>query len=246
MYRQRFRAAREPNCSERAPTASRTTVTRASMDPDLARPPWRSCERYVGCFEALRITRGKVMRKCNNWVLVGALALVLTAPSIAAASEPTQPEAPAAPVSTTTTTAASLDVNEPTVEPKTTQTTFFNKPLFLTGAALLGASYGTSAIVAATNDRKEDKKLYYPVAGPWMDLANRDCRARPCSNENLSKLMLVANGVVQGVGALGVVSSIFVPERTTRDWWLIGNERLHVAPAEVGDLGVGLRAGGTF
>jgi len=33
--------------------------------------------------------------------------------------------------------------------------------------------------------------------------------------------------VFQGLGALGVLSSFFVPERRTRNWYLIGGGRRH-------------------
>jgi hypothetical protein len=115
----------------------------------------------------------------------------------------------------------------------------------ITGAILLGGSYGASAIVAATSERPEDEKLYYPVVGPWMDLYARDCDANPCSTKTLDQVLLIGSGVVQGLGALGVVMSILVPEKTTRSWYLIGNESLSVVP-QVGRYTTGIGAVGRF
>ncbi len=95
-------------------------------------------------------------------------------------------------------------------------------------------------------DREDDKKLVYPVAGPWMDLANRDCVNNNCSNEDLNKALLIADGVVQGIGALGVLMSFVLPEKTTRRWYLIGQDGTHVTPMKMGYAGFGLGAVGRF
>jgi hypothetical protein len=69
-------------------------------------------------------------------------------------------------------------------------------------------------VTAAISDRDEDKKLFIPVVGPWMDLADRDCNARGCGgNEDVNKAMLITSGVVQGAGVLLAVSSLFIPEK---------------------------------
>jgi hypothetical protein len=134
---------------------------------------------------------------------------------------------------------------EPIIDAQTTSSSRPNRPLLITGAILLGGSYGASAIVAATSERREDEKLYYPVVGPWMDLYARDCEADHCSTKTLDQVLLVGSGVVQGLGALGLVLSVLVPETTTRSWYLIGNERLSVMP-QVGRYTTGLGAVGRF
>jgi hypothetical protein len=141
------------------------------------------------------------------------------------------------------------DPNEPVIDATTTRSVFPNRPLLATGLVLLAGSYGASVIVGGTADREDDKKLVYPVAGPWMDLANRvDCNttAGGCDNEDLYKGLLIANGIVQGLGALGVVTSLFVPEKVTRRWYLIGQGSTHIGPTNVGRSGFGLGAYGTF
>lgn len=119
---------------------------------------------------------------------------------------------------------------EPVIDPATTRRTVPNVPILVTGAVLLGGSYGASAIVAAASDRSADDKLFYPVVGPWMDLDKRDCGLDSCKSKTRDQVLLIGDGVLQGLGALGVVLSLVIPERTTRQWYLIGNERLTLAP----------------
>ena len=138
------------------------------------------------------------------------------------------------------------DPNEPVIDASTTRSTFLNRPLFITGLVLLGGSYGASAVIGATTDRADDKKLVYPVAGPWLDLANRDCGAQVCSHENTFKALLIGDGILQGLGALGILTSLIVPEKTTRHWYLIGAEGTHVGPTAVGRSGYGVGAYGRF
>jgi hypothetical protein len=125
--------------------------------------------------------------------------------------------------------------------------TWVNRPLMITGALVLVGSYIPSAIVAFTSDRPSDQKnLYYPIVGPWMDLADRDCSNRPCpSGDALGKVLLIGAGVGQGLGALGIVTSFFLPNKVTRNWYLVGNERTNFTPSRVG-TGYGLSASGKF
>jgi hypothetical protein len=122
-----------------------------------------------------------------------------------------------------------------------------NRPLLLSSFLLIGGTYGASAIDAATSGRDADHKyLYYPVVGPWMDYANRCDAGHPCNgNETGYKALLILDGVGQGLGALGMVTSLFIPERSTRNWFLIGGTDFHAAPSPVG-TGYGLGAGGAF
>lgn len=154
-------------------------------------------------------------------------------------------------VSTTTTTSSEFSPEPviPTVAdiPHKETRSFVNRPLLITSAVLLGGTYGASAIVAWTSSRDTDQKnLYIPVAGPWMNLADRQCDARPCNNEGLNKGLLIADGVAQGLGALGVVTSFFIPETTTKNWYLIGNSHVQATPMRVGVAGYGVGAVGSF
>jgi hypothetical protein len=91
-----------------------------------------------------------------------------------------------------------------------------NTTLLSTGTGLFLLSYGPAAVAAATSAREEDKRLFIPIAGPWLDLANRDCRARACGEtEDVAKAMIITSGVVQGAGALMALGSLIIPETTT-------------------------------
>jgi len=121
-----------------------------------------------------------------------------------------------------------------------------NRPLLVTSAILLVGSYVPMAAVAYTSDRPADQtNLYYPVVGPWMNLADRQCDIRACNNEGLNKAMLILDGVGQGLGALGVVTSFFLPNKATANWYLIGDEKTHAGPTRVG-TGYGFGAAGHF
>lgn len=120
------------------------------------------------------------------------------------------------PVGTTQTTAAPYvppggdRYSERTVERRP------NRTLLSTGAGIFVLSYGSSVVAGAISDRDADKRLFIPVVGPWMDLANRDCGANPCGgNEDVAKAMIVTSGVVQGAGLLLALSSLIIPESTS-------------------------------
>jgi len=120
----------------------------------------------------------------------------------------------------------------------TERQTWPNRPLLVTGTAVLVASYGASVIVAAASDRESDEKLYYPVVGPWISLSDRDCDVESCDNKGLGTALLIGSGVLQGGGALGMLVSLFVPEKTTESWYSFGNQDFMVTPvAGTGELG---------
>jgi hypothetical protein len=94
-----------------------------------------------------------------------------------------------------------------------------NRQLLHSGMFALGLPYVASVIVAATSDRSEDKNLYIPVAGPWIDLGNRSGCGQvgqaSCNTETAYKVLLIGNGILQGVGALEIVGSFLFPETHT-------------------------------
>ena len=163
-----------------------------------------------------------------------------------------------APTGTTTITQASVDspsgpiVSTPPPRPAESggseTTSYVNRPLLVTGLIFLGGTYAASAGVAAESSRASDRpNLYYPIAGPWMDIAQRNCNsAHPCSGETGNLTLLALDGIGQGLGAIALVSSFFVPEKKSRHWFFIGNDHFHAAPAQVGLGGYGLATAGTF
>lgn len=115
-----------------------------------------------------------------------------------------------------------------------------------TGTVLFGGSYAASVLVAASSSAPADpSNLYCPVAGPWSNLGTRSCDTRACNSEPADKTRLVLDGAGQGLGAAGLVTSLFVPERSTRGFYLIGDSWLHAAPTVMGG-GYGVLAAGAF
>ena len=159
--------------------------------------------------------------------------------------------AQSAPSSTTndpTATSAAMPAMQDVVIPVQETRPGPNVPMLLTGTVLLGGTYGASAIGAWQSIRHDDQKLYYPLVGPWMDLANRDCGPNPCSDEGLNKTLLIADGVAQGVGALLMVTSLFVPNGKRFLMFSAKNEttQFTVTPSRLASGGYGMAAVGTF
>jgi hypothetical protein len=173
-------------------------------------------------------------------------------PAPAPAAAPSPAAAPAEPPTLATSTAASgvapTSSDLPAPEAQTTTKSFINRPVLVTSLLFLGGTYLASAVDGATSGRDADRNnLFYPVVGPWMDYANRDCGVpNKCNaNEGGYKALLVLDGIGQGLGALGVITSFFIPEKTTRNWYLIGSSQFHAAPSPIG-TGYGLGAAGEF
>ncbi len=120
-----------------------------------------------------------------------------------------------------------------------------NQAMLSSGLFAFGVPYVTSVIVAAESEHQGDKHLYVPIAGPWMDLADRgDCGhlgQTPCDTETGYKVLLVVDGVFQGIGALDIVGAFLFPEtrvvRTAND-----RPRVVVAPTRMGPSGYGVAA----
>jgi hypothetical protein len=119
-----------------------------------------------------------------------------------------------------------------------------HRALLVTGLVVLGGSYGASAIVGAGSDRRADEKLFLPVVGPWLDLKSRDCGVNACGNEDVNKALLISDGALQGLGALGILLSLIIPEPRERPWYAVGSQTLYVAP-QVGRTN-GFSAAGEF
>ncbi len=147
------------------------------------------------------------------------------------------------PTSTTTTTSAYVPPSGDVYERETVIRP--NRPLLSTGVGIFVIGYGASAVTAAISDRDADKKLFIPVVGPWLDLAERDCDRNPCgSNEDLNKAMIITSGAVQGAGVLLGIGSLFIPEKVeTRR--VAAKPEVRLTPVSLG-RGAGFGAVGTF
>lgn len=96
------------------------------------------------------------------------------------------------------------------------------------GLVLLGLSYGPSAYVGLQAGTSYDRELVIPVAGPWMDLAQRpSCQepdlmgikppVDPCSFETAARTLLILSGATQGVGALLTVAGLPTHDEIVKD-----------------------------
>jgi hypothetical protein len=123
-----------------------------------------------------------------------------------------------------------------------------NSGLIASGILLLGSSYGVSVVAAGVSTYGPDNNLYAPVVGPWIDLADRKGQcgshgAPSCSDEKLNEALLIADGIVQGIGALQIAGGFLFPTRRT----VTRTEaaKLVVVPRFTGGQ-IGLAAAGTF
>lgn len=133
-----------------------------------------------------------------------------------------------------------FDPDAPKLNTEITRSSYPNRPLLTTGSVLLVSSYVPAVVGAAISDRQGDDNLYIPVAGPWMAMT------RGADEKPGYKALLIADGALQGVGALAVLSSLFIPEERTRRWRLLGqSESLRLTP-HVATRSVGLGASGRF
>jgi len=126
-----------------------------------------------------------------------------------------------------------------------------NPALLSSGITAVAVPYLASVVVAAESDHPGDHNLYIPVAGPWLDLAERHCEPGvQCHNEGLYKGLLIADGIVQGLGALQIVGAFVFPETITYTGAAsretpTRSATVRVAPTLVGS-GYGVAAIGAF
>lgn len=126
-----------------------------------------------------------------------------------------------------------------------------NRALLHSGVWTLGLSYVPALVVAISSTESYDKKLYIPVAGPWMDFASRDCKYN-CSHETVNKALLVTDGIFQGIGALQIVSSFLFPETHSavaasgKQHRVAKRPNFQIAPSRLGTAAYGLTAFGRF
>lgn len=135
------------------------------------------------------------------------------------------------------------------VEKTTTQATGPSMVMIGSGVIIFGASYVPAVVVGATSGLDADHTLFVPIAGPWIDLAQRpDCSpASQCNAENTNKVLLATDGVVQALGALTVVGGFLTPAReTTSVRTRHAGMKLHLLPARLGGSAYGVVALGDF
>ena len=121
-----------------------------------------------------------------------------------------------------------------------------NPFLFNSGLIVTGLSYTPALIVAVNSDRSEDKYLYAPFVGPWLDLAARD------DDDKLNNTLLVVDGVFQTIGLIEIVTSFMWADDGESDDGVVAAEAdggidvASVSPARFSGDGYGLMAVGRF
>jgi hypothetical protein len=172
--------------------------------------------------------------------------------AIAAATWPSASYADAAPAPSAATFPGTASVVEETsyVPP--------NRAILAGGLIAFAGAYAPSVVVAAANGNSFDNRLYIPIAGPWLDLAQRPgCAGSQfnCSRESGFAGLLIVDGVVQALGALATGLAFVVPERRTRVLSASADRArkiappklaVHVVPARLGGDGYGVAAFGGF
>jgi hypothetical protein len=93
--------------------------------------------------------------------------------------------------------------------------------LLIAGTAVLGASYVVSATIALTTDNTDDRWLFVPVFGPFLDLAAR--QGHTCSIGEIKdrcdlftashRFYLALDGIVQLTGSVLFVSGLAFPKK---------------------------------
>ena len=91
-----------------------------------------------------------------------------------------------------------------------------NVPLITSGFITFGIPYTISVFVGATSDREEDRALFIPLVGPWIDLATRRCPSLlgTCNGETAAKAGLIVDGIFQGLGVLTMASGFLWRSRS--------------------------------
>jgi hypothetical protein len=119
-----------------------------------------------------------------------------------------------------------------------------NPFLFSSGLVTTGLTYTPALIVAINSDRSEDKFLYAPFVGPWLDLATRD------DDSKVNRTLLVLDGVGQTIGALQLIASLMFVDThhaaVASDASETHIDVASVAPARLSQDGYGLVAVGQF
>ncbi len=154
---------------------------------------------------------------------------------------------------------------EPTAWPSsppavTEQTSYVPPNRLIVGGGIIAfvGSYVPSVIVAGTSSNSYDKRLYIPLAGPWLNLSQRPgCASNEfnCATESAFAGLLIVDGVVQALGVLGTALGFMVPERRTRvvtanaepgEKAAPEKPSVHIVPARVSGDGYGVAAFGKF
>jgi hypothetical protein len=131
-----------------------------------------------------------------------------------------------------------------------TTTTEVRSNVIVTGALTFGISYGIAAFAAAESDRDSDKRMYVPLLGPWLALADRgDCPVdqQSCDSETTDKVLMVIDGVFQAAGVVTAVYGVLSPRTVTVHHSNSAKREVHMVPLSMGHgSSAGFGLAGTF
>jgi hypothetical protein len=138
------------------------------------------------------------------------------------------------------------------------------KGLVVSGSIVFGVPYVLSASVAGSSKTDADTWLYVPLAGPFLDLANRKekCSAPVmtgsgrfdvyCDDDAGQRFFLMTDGLMQVAGATLLIFGLAMPQKVLvrDDAPFTGSTRSHfawsVAPRTMGRSGYGIGLAGEF
>ncbi len=128
-----------------------------------------------------------------------------------------------------------------------------NLPLLVTGTVLFVGAYVPSVGVAIANSSTSDAFLAIPIVGPWADLIDRrgdhkllGCAtgAFDCNGEVTNMLLIVTDGLVQGVGAIMMLIGLVPQAHPTLKH--VATPTMNVTPMQFGPASLGGGLVGTF
>jgi hypothetical protein len=133
----------------------------------------------------------------------------------------------------------------------------------VSGSIVFGVPYVLSASVAGSSKTDADTWLYVPLAGPFLDLANRKekCNSVPtspgrtdvyCADDSGERFFLMTDGLMQIAGATLLIFGLAMPQKmlVRDDAPYTGSTRSHfawsIAPRTMGRSGYGIGLAGEF
>jgi len=108
-----------------------------------------------------------------------------------------------------------LAVSKPAAAQARVDTVEYSGPdrgMLRSGVWTLGLSYVPALVVGIESPLSGPGFLRAPGGGPGIPSPRRDCPQ--CEHETLNRVLLVSDGVIQGVGALEILGSFLFTEHT--------------------------------
>ena len=122
--------------------------------------------------------------------------------------------------------------------------------LVLSGLITFGFAYVPSVMIAGEGNVTADRRLFVPIAGPWLDMHDRPACGPigpSCDSESVNQALLVVDGVLQGLAVVEVLAGLAtLAQDDSSEAVKPKNTGLHVTPAQFGAGGYGLATFGSF